>query len=296
MDFNGRQVVEISSGDLRLLADPANGMSVVSVEWKGRETIFYDEERFREKRTYGVPILFPTPNRVRDGVLHYRGRASGPAPQHGWAKVSPFRALDKREDSITAVLEHREDSPFFASFPYPLDLTVTISIQGSSVRWDYSVENKGEGPLGYGIALHPFFLNAGEATLKLSSTLVMESGEDLLPTGALLDKAGTGMDFTKGRKISESKGIDSVYYSPSKTPEAEITWPDFSITFRCSDEFRHGVVYTPEGQDFFCYEPQSCSTDCHNLHERGEGEVSGLREVEAGGKTTGWIEFAFRSV
>jgi aldose 1-epimerase len=51
------------------------------------------------------------------------------------------------------------------------------------------------------------------------------------------------------------------------------------------------VLYTPRGERYFCLENQTCSTDAHNLFDRGfEGE-SGLKSVAPDGVHDGSVSY-----
>jgi aldose 1-epimerase len=51
------------------------------------------------------------------------------------------------------------------------------------------------------------------------------------------------------------------------------------------------VIYTPPGEPFFCLENQTCSTDAHNLYDKGFREESGLRFAGAGAVAAGTVRY-----
>ncbi len=42
-----------------------------------------------------------------------------------------------------------------------------------------------------------------------------------------------------------------------------------TVELKVSGDFCLYVVYSPKDENFVCVEPQTCSIDAHNLHEKG---------------------------
>ena len=53
------------------------------------------------------------------------------------------------------------------------------------------------------------------------------------------------------------------------------------------------MVFTPSGKPIFCMENQTCSTDAHNLYNRGLVDESSLIVLGSGEKHAGWITFTW---
>jgi aldose 1-epimerase len=62
------------------------------------------------------------------------------------------------------------------------------------------------------------------------------------------------------------------------------------VTLEASEIFKHMVVYTPSKRDFFCLENQTCSTDAHNLYEKGFTEEAHLLILEPVGSPGSVVE------
>ena len=63
------------------------------------------------------------------------------------------------------------------------------------------------------------------------------------------------------------------------------------VVLDATADFSHIVVYSPRGKGYFCIENQTCSTDAHNLHDRGFVHASGLKTAEPGQATGGTVEY-----
>jgi aldose 1-epimerase len=192
-------------------------------------------------------------------------------------------------------LDCGESAPFHKLFPHPHALKLTITVTNNAVRWDYAVDNSaGTTHVPFGFALHPWFLYQGErkeTLLTVPATHWMEA-VNLLPTGKLIALEETKLDARKGRSL-EGFVIDDVYFGlrPDAPTRIEFRDKGLAIDLAASADFTHLVVYTPEGQPWFCVENQTCSTDAHNLHENGLKRESNLLIVEPGKSHSGWIEY-----
>jgi aldose 1-epimerase len=74
---------------------------------------------------------------------------------------------------------------------------------------------------------------------------------------------------------------------------ARVSYPGYGLDVQLvtTDDFSHIVLYSPRGTDFFCLENQTCSTDAHNLYDRGFREESGLKFVLPGRFHSGSVTY-----
>ncbi len=256
----------------------------------------------------GTPILFPTPNRVRDATYRFRGETHhmsfpGETRSHwlhglviddtAWSFEEPM--ADDDGVSVTTVYVIDRNNPRFPAFPFPCELRVTFSLSGECLRIGYEVENTGEGPLGFGFGLHPFWKVIGgkeNCLIQVDVPWHMEAVE-LLPTGKLEPVDGTGYDLREPVRVSELS-LDDVYYGAEPASTVRVIYESLGMEIRqkATADFTHIVVYTPDS-DFFCVENQTCSTDAHNLYDKGFVKESHLQIVEAGETTGGHVDYEF---
>ena len=276
-------MIAIENEYIKLLADPDDGMTVCSLLYKGIETIEADAERKKAGSTYGIPMLFPTPNRVSGGEYIFGGRRIE-GVMHGSLRHAAFTVEDHASDSIRASL------PFSALgklFPYEGMFSLRLSLQGDSARWDIEVRNEGDVPLSFGFALHPFFCK--QDGMKFSSDLEyeMEADSDKIPTGKWWST-----DFGKEKDVA-SIDTDTVFFSDSAI-KSVLSSDAYTLTITGSDEFDHVVVYTAPDRSFVCVEPQTCSTDAHNMYSKGFRKESGLIIVPEHSCHDLWVNMSFR--
>jgi aldose 1-epimerase len=287
---------------------PEGGNNMYSFSVGGRELLvgptsfdtFFD-------RIPGTPILYPTPNRVRDAVYEFMGESytmSFPGEkQSHWIHglVRDDTAWEFDEPSVTskgvyftARYTMNEDNPRFVAYPFPNVLTVTYRLMADRVRIYYEVKNIGTTPLGFGFALHPFFQVHGgkeNTTIQVGAPTHMIATDDHLPTGEVEPVDGTSFDLREPRKLSDLK-LDDVYLGVGPDIPLRFTFESLGLGVRLvpTEDFSHVVVYTPNS-DFFCIENQTCSTDAHNLHSRGLVDEAHLQIVKPGRKSGGHVDY-----
>lgn len=292
--WNGKKVHVLSNKILTLLINPEDGMNIYDVIYHDVSLIKWDEERYIKKLTYGVPILYPTPNRVEQDKIHFEGETYE-AKMHGLVRNKKFCVCEEDNllDSckIRAYLEWNEEAvEEFSMFPFKSRLEICIALEGSLISYEYKVINKGNKKLPYGFGIHPFFQTISEHTsVILPKASEMEMDDNKLPTGR--KKESIGFDITKGIQVSETK-LDHVFMNCGDELKAQIAFEDFQINIKATKEFDYVVVYTPP-KDFFCVENQTGATNTHNLYEKGYQEESGLIIVNPGEMKSGRIQFEF---
>jgi aldose 1-epimerase len=288
---------------------PQMGCNLLSFTVAGQEYLVDLDRAGAEPRLLGTPVLYPTPNRVRDGVFTYAGREfrftpnNGPNFIHGlvreerWQLDGPVTGIDTLGEACvaaTARIRLSPGSPLYDLFPIANTLQLTFVLKPAELALRFSVRNDDAlQSLPFGLAIHPYFAVIGgrdEVTLRVPATHRMEA-RDLLPTGRLLPLAGTA-DLAQPTRLS-ALHLDDVFWGMEPEHPAQIDYLAISkrLTLEAGALFTHAVVYTPAGQPFFCIENQSCSTDAHNLYARGLTEAAHLTILPPGERLEAAIRF-----
>ena len=279
------------------------------------ELLECETEKLKQRGHTGVFVLWPFPNRVRDKQYDYRGQHytfnGVPRPQgaliHGlvfdrsWSYEQPV--VDQQGASVTTFVEMNEDNLYYASYPFPSRLALTYTLTSTGLTVTYAVRNTGTQPLPYGFALHPYFnllAGADQTRVTLPARHVMEADEGLLPTGRLLDVHSvmySMFDLNQPTPIHQLK-LDHVYTDLPAGQDALIEYGQLGLRRRiaASEDFTHTVIYTPQGQSYFCLENQTCSTDAINLAYKGQQEIAHLLEVQPGAEASGFIRYSVERV
>ena len=282
---------------------PEAGSNLYSLKMGGTEVLVQPAEwGTTPSLRYGFPVLFPTPNRVRDSKFTFDGQTyTFPSNErshfiHGLVHKLPWSAgpasADAKAASMETYLDWVASQPDFKLFPIKHRLSLRFTLDAHGVKLAFTVENQDTKRLPFGFAFHPWFQILGsraETYLRVPAQKHMEA-EGLLPTGKLTDLTGTPYDLRAPVSLEGLK-LDDVYWglTPERVPGYEARDKGIKLSLGGSPEFTHMVVYTPPGRPFFCMENQTCSTDAHNLHAKGLEKEAHLLIAGSGKKVSGWV-------
>ncbi len=246
---------------------------------------------FRQRPTsYGIPILFPFPNRIRDGRFTFQGRTFEPnPPRHGFVRDKAWQVLDhgasaERGAWLTAGFAAREHAAqILAQFPFPFRLEVTYRLHGGQLEMETVAQNTGDADMPTGFGIHPYFRKPAHGTLTVPAGKRWELA-DSLPTGRLLDV----VDNYDLRAEAELSGLqlDDIFTDVTTDADGQtrcyLTDTDAgrqTVVEFDAKQFPHVVVYTPPApRQAICVEPNTCPTDAFNLQARDiESNVLTLR-------------------
>jgi aldose 1-epimerase len=237
---------------------------------------------FRARPTgYGIPILFPFPNRIRDGQFSFQGaRYNVNPPRHGFVRDKAWRVeAHGATDAAGAWLTSSFDAALYpeeilGQFPFPFRLEVTYRLRRARLEIETSAANTGarDMPAGYGI--HPYFRRPPAGTLSVPARHRLELS-DSLPTGRLLE-ATDAYDLRRPADVN-ALSLDDIYTSIEADAGglARCVLDDQESRLRTVVEFPRAqfpyvVVYTPPApRRAVCVEPNTCPTDAFNLQARG---------------------------
>lgn len=283
---------------------PEAGSNLFSFKVDGTELLVQPATLGLPALRYGFPILFPTPNRVRNSRFTFDGQVFTFKPNertnfiHGLVHSLPWKSRNPiathSSASVETFLEWDSKAKDFELFPIRHRLQMNFTLDTEGVKLKFTVENQDEKRLPFGFAFHPWFqiLGPRENTyLQVPAQKHMEA-EGLLPTGTLQNLDGSPYDLRIPVSL-KNLNLDDVYWGliPEKPPGYEIREEGLKVSLGASKEFTHMVVYTPAGKPFFCMENQTCSTDAHNLHARGLEKEAHLLIVDKGKSHSGWVYF-----
>ena len=236
----------------------------------------------------GFPVLFPFPNRIRDGRFTWDGKAyelprndsTGKNAIHGFACRRPWRVVDHGTDGesawVTGEFHARQDAPDCLSFwPSDYRIRVTYRLTTNGLAVEAVVDNPDRVPLPFGLGYHPYFRipfrdGADPNTYRVT---VSAGGywdlEECLPRGPVraVDQRRdlrTPVPFPRLQ-------VDDVLtnLTPVEQECGRVEEPLFGMRFLCSPDFREMVVFTPPHRQAVCLEPYTCVTDAINLQARG---------------------------
>jgi aldose 1-epimerase len=247
------------------------------------------------RRPTGTPILFPFPNRIREGRFTWDGR-DYQLPRndhehinaiHGFVFDRPWRVVDQGADAesswVTGEFHGSTDAPdLTACWPADFRLRVTYRLRINRLEIEADVSNPDSRPLPFGLGYHPYFRmplvpnsSAADCTVQGNAREVWELQQSL-PTG-VRRAPETALDLSAPRPFTALR-LDDVYTGVESAPVVGglrvlgvLRQPSYAVEVRmlAAPAFRELVLYTPGHRQAICLEPYTCATDAVNLGERG---------------------------
>ena len=314
------RVAVLGNDDNRLEVWPALGFNAYRWQVGGQELLYRSPQIFTENRPTrsGFPILFPFPNRIRDGQFTWQGKIyslplNDPTKKnaiHGFVCQRPWRVVDQGTDSdsawITGEFRGSVDAPeTLPLWPADYRLRVTYRLFDRMMRVEADIDNPDTTPLPFGLGYHPYFALAPFGGEKAVVTLWAHRRWELaenLPTGKVLD-VDEPRDLRLGRSLTALQlddvmtdldlraydehdrfGLAGILQHPTGTR---------TLTLWIGADFREMVLFTPPHREAICLEPYTCTTDAINLSPRGID--AGLRVLQPGEHWRSEIEMHFRA-
>jgi aldose 1-epimerase len=266
------------------------------------DVLYYDPNLFTGGRPTrsGIPILFPFPNRIRDGRYSWQGKdyqlpKNDPIAKnaiHGFACRKPWRVVDQGADAasawVTGEFQGSVDAP--ESLPlWPADYRLRITIRLGVDRLD--VESRVSAPgaaLPFGLGFHhyirvPFVTggNAADYRVQCPARQYWELA-DSLPTGKILP-VDAARDLSVGRPFADLNLDDVLTDLPAGTTVGGTVFDarnQIGVRMRMDPAYREVVAFTPPHREAVCLEPYTCPTDAINLQTKGLD--AGWRTLAAG--------------
>jgi aldose 1-epimerase len=278
---------------------PALGFNCFS--WKvtdsGRtlDLLYSDPALFGDGRPTrsGIPVLFPFPNRIRDGRFTWDGRTyqlplNDPAQKnaiHGFACRHPWRVAGHGADPISAWVKGQFRASLDAPdsrdlWPTDYELTLMVRLAAGKLRLEAEVFNPDTKPLPFGLGYHPYFKLPSAPGGDAADCLVQVPARAYRPlTDSLPDgekrPVDAARDLTTPRRFGDLK-LDDVLTDVSTAAADGLREcgtvqgdPKLSLRLFYSPAFRELVAFTPPHRQAFCVEPYTCTTDAINLQARG---------------------------
>ncbi len=229
-DFHGHVIsvlTDLEGGrEARILPSVGNNCYSFRVE-KGQESLELlhvppDPETLAGRPSgYGVPILFPWPNRIEHGIFSFDGvkcELDTPSPgshaSHGFVHGRPWVLEESgaSNDSGAWVRSRirSEDFPEIGrQFPYPFESVVTYRLIDGTLNLEFEGFNTGKRDMPVGVGFHPYFPlpiqedgTRDSCSVKLPAHSYWPLGEEPIPTGEILTVQDTPYDVRNQTSLS----------------------------------------------------------------------------------------------
>ncbi len=130
------------------------GCEITAITGKknGCEYLWNGNEEFWKQH---APTMFPICGRLAEGKYTYRGKEYE-MNLHGFARHAEFTVFEKTPVSVAMTLTDSEAT--LAQYPFRFAFTIRHTLEGDTIRTEYTVENRGDVEMPYALGGHPGFL------------------------------------------------------------------------------------------------------------------------------------------
>jgi aldose 1-epimerase len=266
------EAVILASDDLRASFVPAAGMIGKSLTHRGDELLVQrgglDAWRGTGK-SFGLPLLHPWANRLRDWRYAAAGRAvtidrsrgvvradENDLPIHGalaaaedWDVVDAGAAGDAAW--LTAALDYGRRDDRLAVFPFLHRLELELRLEGNALSITTTLEATGRNVVPLAFGWHPWLALPGvpraQWELELPDRVEYALDDRNLPTGERTAQPGE-------RLVLGDRALDAHYAVPDDARFA-LVGGDRAIAVEWAGGFRFAQVFAPRELDVVCLEP-----------------------------------------
>lgn len=219
---------------------PHRGALLTGLTIGSHDVIYFSPENFEsdERPRCGMPILFPVCGRSTDEKALLKGQVY-PAPIHGFAHTSAWRAVAEHADetgaSLTLELTDSEATRIF--YPYAFSLQLTFTLSGGVLTVRHLCTNRDDVPLPFDFGYHPYFRFS-----ELSNAVITVPGKEPL---TLPDGPETGSFFPG-------------HHSPVRMVDSGL---GHGIEVSCDERFNLMLLWGIPEKKFICIEPWRANMD-----------------------------------
>ena len=295
---------------------PALGFNAYRWHVPDGELLYTDPKYFEENKPTrsGVPILFPFPNRIRDGRFTWAGKTyqlptndpTGKNAIHGFVCRRPWRVVAQGANAgaawVTAEFVGSKDAPDVLDlWPTDYRLSVTYRLEHQSLEVLAVVSNQGAQDLPWGLGYHPYFdlsLFGGAAAEVTVHAHQYWELVDSLPTGQRA-QVDARRDL-RAAQTYDQLHLDDVFTDLHRSTDMNemvctgmVSHGDRRLELYSSGVFREIVGFTPPHRQAICLEPYTCATDAINLQQKGID--AGWRVLKPGTSEEARVKLVYRA-
>lgn len=229
-------------------------------------------------RSYKGSLLFPFPNRIKDGTYLHGGQTyqlplNEPSLGHAihgllFNAELEVVAQGASETGAFLILEYEADGTA-RGYPFKYVLNVDVRLNDEEFTCKIFVQNQEDQPIPIGGGYHPYFKLGGridDLLLKMPIQSQLESDERLIPNGREV-KPEKYVEFTRleGEKLNDTyrvkqgdKRAVTQLYDPRQQLELTV-WQQTGV-----GHYNFLQVFTPVSRESIAIEPMTCAPDAFN--------------------------------
>ncbi|WP_082163522.1 aldose 1-epimerase [Caballeronia mineralivorans] len=295
MALNDRELIELRSGDRRVLLAPHVGGAIAAfydlpdrvtsaTPWHWLRPASADALASCNPLGMASFPLLPYCNRLRDARFVFDGQKvdlsrdgnSFDHALHGHAWRRPWRVGSVSATAVELHLNHEPGDEPAHHWPYRYEATQRFELDASEGLFvTMSMRNLADRPMPFGMGHHPYYPRTPATRIRTNVRAMWHATKDLLPTFLGAHPCVDLLASPEGLS-ADTFDLDNNFARWSRS--AIIDWPDEhrSVTLSADTPFDHMVLYAPAAhRDLLCVEPVTNTVDFLNL--------DALREDVGGG-------------
>ena len=272
------------------------GMVICSLRHRGEELLGQRGGLRRyvdERSTMGIPLLYPWANRLGSARFDIGGRevdveAGSPQPAldpaglpiHGLLSGARDWRLERRQGTgggglIAARFDFTADQGLMAAFPFPHELSITVTLGEATLTITTAIEATGQTVVPIAFGFHPYLRLPGVARpdweVQIPVSQRLELDQRMLPTGEVrpVEIAGGPLG---------SRTFDDAFVAPVEGKPFVLAGGGRRIEMRFDSSYPFAQVYAPGDDAVIAFEPMTAPSNAMITGGRD------LRLLEPGGR------------
>ena len=270
-----KHTLENEQGDACVLT-PQYGACLLDLRFKGLSVLdgYKTPEDLVENAWAKSIVLFPFPNRLRDGRYTHEGKTyqfdinNGDNAIHGFGKDAPMSVekvnITDDEASIYCTWQH-DGSHKAYPFRFTFDIKMTLGNSVFEVEMRFQNDDKTTIPVGLG--WHPYFImseRVEDTSLQMPESQFIAIDDRMLPTG----EKQAYHAFDTLTRIGDTN-LDNGFFITKQTGHADVIlesnhgrlhyWQELG-----KQKWQFLQVFTPPHRKSIAIEPMTCNIDAFN--------------------------------
>lgn len=227
--------------------------------------------------------LVPYSNRIAGARFQYGGQwvdlaANWPGRMaiHGIGWQRPWRIENKEDDRVSLGLDSAQND-----WPWKVAVGLDYILRPNGLSMTLRVTNRARSEMPCGLGFHPYFARGSTTRCTIACHAVLLTDKDQLPIA--LAPGGPVTESLSGGDLPDG-GFDNCLVGWRGT--ASVVQSEAGrMTISTEPQTPFALLYVPEGEDFFCFEPVTHIPNAHNAQD-GRLGPHGLVDLAPGGTMT----------
>ena len=204
----------------------------------------------------GMFPLVPFSNRIKDARFTFDGvehrlqatETGKPHAIHGHGCRVVWQVSRRLKSSME--LRYRHDG---ADWPAAYSANQRFTLRDGGLFVELSVDNPGAAAMPVGLGMHPFFPIRAGARVTAQFETIWPSVKDSIPDGP--EALPSELNFSGGRSLPS--GLDTGFGGWDGRARIEWLAEGLALEISAAAPLDHAIIFSPQGQSFFCFEPVS---------------------------------------